>query len=476
MFANNLSPVLSPNSQAILLLCASFGQNRQADPKPLTVSEYSYLAKWLVEHQMKPADLLDVLRNSQGDRTGKSRLQEITPDKLDRQRLFALLERGAMLAFAVENWTNQGIWILARSDASYPKRLKQHLKHSAPPILYGVGDRELLNRGGLAIVGSREVERSGLEFTHNIAQICANQGIQVVSGGAKGVDRAAMLAAVEAGGTTVGILAHSLTREAVSSAYRAAIQDGRLTLVSAYDPNAGFSVGNAMGRNKYIYALADYALVVSSALGSGGTWAGAIEALQKIQTVPLFVRMQGKLPPGNSELVKKGARPFPELTGNESLRQLLTEAGSQAKAKSVSQVTTVSPKQLPLFSEVTTVLDELPPLSSQETTVQESKVDEGARALRVTKHIAPEPTPEAIETPSHSPTFAPKNIYEAVLPFILKELEQPKDIKDLVEALNVKQGQMQDWLKKAVEQGLIDKTQKPVCYQINRKAVEGDNK
>jgi predicted Rossmann fold nucleotide-binding protein DprA/Smf involved in DNA uptake len=464
MFTNNLSPVLSPNSQAILLLCASFGQNRQADPQPLTVTEYSNLVKWLVDHDMKPADLLA--------RNGKSRLQEIPPEKLDYQRLFALLERGAMLAFAVENWTNQGIWILTRSDANYPKRLKKHLKHSAPPILYGVGNQALLNRGGLAIVGSREVDPAGLEYTQKVAQISAHQGIQVVSGGDKGVDRAAMLAAVEVGGTTVGMLAHPLSKEAVFSAYRSAIQDGRLTLVSAYDPNAGFNVGNAMGRNKYIYALADYALVVSSALGSGGTWAGAIEALQKIQTVPLFVRIQENVPEGNHELLKKGAIPFPDLTGNESLWKLLSESVSQTKSELVSDEKNAQQSnadQLELI--VTTVSQETPPLPSQETQVPESKVDEAAIAKRVAKHIAPEPKLANIKTISDSPIFAPKNIYEAVLPFILKQLEQPKDIGEIVTVLDVKQGQMQDWLKKAVEQGLITKKTKPVRYEINYQAV-----
>ncbi|WP_054468713.1 DNA-processing protein DprA [Planktothricoides sp. SR001] len=335
--------------------------------------------------------------------------------------------------------------------------MKQHLKHSAPPILYGVGNQALLNSGGLAIVSSREVDPTGLDYTQKVAQISAHQGIQLVSGGAKGVDRAAMLAAVETGGTTVGMLAHPLSKEAVSSAYRSAIQDGRLTLVSAYDPNAGFNVGNAMGRNKYIYALADYALVVSSALGSGGTWAGAIEALQKIQTVPLFVRMQENVPEGNHELLKKGAIPFPDLTGNESLWQFLEKSALEAKTQSVSEVTKVAPEQLPLFS--------------QETQVPELKVDEAAIAKRVAKHIASEPKQATIKTISDSPIFDPKNIYEAVLPFILKQLEQPKEIGELVTVLDVKKGQMQDWLKKAVKQGLITKKTKPERYEINREAV-----
>jgi predicted Rossmann fold nucleotide-binding protein DprA/Smf involved in DNA uptake len=65
-----------------------------------------------------------------------------------------------------------------------------------------------------------------------------------------------MLSALEAGGTAVGVLADSWAKAAVAGKYRAGIKEGRLTLVSACDPNASFNVGNAMGRNKYIYALA----------------------------------------------------------------------------------------------------------------------------------------------------------------------------------------------------------------------------
>lgn len=47
------------------------------------------------------------------------------------------------------------------------------------------------------------------------------------------------------------------------------LAEGRLVLVSPYDPSTGFNVGNAMQRNKLIYALADASLVVSSDLDEG---------------------------------------------------------------------------------------------------------------------------------------------------------------------------------------------------------------
>jgi len=111
------------------------------------------------------------------------------------------------LSLAVEKWTNQGLWVLGRSDTNYPKRLKQRLKHSAPAILYGVGNIELLSLGGLAILGSRDVDDEIVGYTRRVAQNIAVQGMQVISGGARGVDQAAMLGVLDAGGTCVGVLA-----------------------------------------------------------------------------------------------------------------------------------------------------------------------------------------------------------------------------------------------------------------------------
>src|SRR5690348_8574084 len=105
--------VLQPDTQAILLLCASFGQHRNIEPEPLTLSEYNSLTDWLRENQMRPADLLES--------TAKEQLKKITLNKLNSDRLSALLERGMMLSLAVEKWTNQGLWVLGRSDVNYPK-------------------------------------------------------------------------------------------------------------------------------------------------------------------------------------------------------------------------------------------------------------------------------------------------------------------------------------------------------------------
>jgi hypothetical protein len=126
----------------------------------------------------------------------------------------------------------------------------------------------------------------------------------------RGVDQWAMAAALAEEGQAVGILADSLERTIRGPDVRGHVGNECLTLLTPFSPGAGFSVGNAMARNKLIYALADYALVVASDAEKGGTWAGATEALQQ-KWAPVFVCAGDDFPKGNQLLEKRGARPLP---------------------------------------------------------------------------------------------------------------------------------------------------------------------
>src|SRR5207237_259954 len=86
--------------------------------------------------------------------------------------------------------------------------------------------------------------------------------------------------------------------------FRGAIEAGRLTLMSPYDPDSRFTVWNAMDRNKDVYALSDCGIVVSSDFDKGGTWAGAVENLGA-DWVPLFVRRVRAA--GEAEQLQPGA-------------------------------------------------------------------------------------------------------------------------------------------------------------------------
>ena len=295
---------LSVNTKAILLLTAPLIAGRgSSESDILTPGEYNRLARHLHAMQCEPADLLS---------QESGNLYRACQDVVDAKRMQSLLGRGFLLSQVVEHWQARAVWVVSRADAAYPRRIKARLRDSAPALLYGCGDVNVLETGGLAVVGSRHVDNELIDYTMAAGQLAARAGRTVISGGAKGIDQAAMRGALEAGGKVIGVLAERLEKSAMNREHRNQIIDGRLVLISPYDPGAGFNVGHAMQRNKLIYALGDASLVVSSDINKGGTWAGATEQLDKLKLVPVYVRSTGFSSKGLDALRSKGALPWPE--------------------------------------------------------------------------------------------------------------------------------------------------------------------
>ncbi len=319
---------LSLNTKAILLLTApliSGGRGREA--ALLTAGEYRALAARLHSVDAEPADLLQ---------PDADPLMDQCSAVVDKERLDALLGRGFLLSQVVEYWRARAIWVVSRADDSYPPLLKKRLKRDAPALLYGCGDIEIAAaRGALAIVGSRNVNESLKEYARDVAALSAKAGRTVVSGAARGIDQTAMNGALEAGGKAIGVLAGDLERTIMNREYRNLLLKKRLLLISPYDPKARFNVGHAMQRNKTIYALADAALVVNAAVNNGGTWAGAIEQLQKYQAVPVYVRSTGESSEGIEALQREGAKPWPNPETPKSFKKILdAKAGEEYGAPS----------------------------------------------------------------------------------------------------------------------------------------------
>ncbi len=294
-----MNSLISTNTQAILLLTAPLitGQNGTANGELLTPGEYRRFARQLREMGHEPADLLGKESNE------LLRELEIA---FPADRIQRLLNRGFLASQAIERWQSRAIWVVSRADAEYPRMIKNRLKEDSPALLYGCGHPELLDSGGLAIVGSRHAEQALLDYAEAVGRQCALAKKTVISGGAQGIDRAAMRGAIESGGRVTGILSDSLERAALNRDHRNWILEGQLALVSPYDPSAGFNVGHAMQRNKLIYALAEAALVVNAEYEKGGTWAGATEQLQKLRFVPVYVRSTGDIGKGLEALQKMG--------------------------------------------------------------------------------------------------------------------------------------------------------------------------
>ncbi len=425
---------LTPNTQAILLLTAPLIAGRGETSRDLlSLGEYNRLALILRQKQKQPADLLA---------PDAQELIEVCAQPFGRARLEALLGRGFLLSQAVERWNTRAIWVISRADAKYPSRLKAKLKEDAPPLLYGCGDIALLEKGGLAVVGSRHVDDELVGFTENVGRLSAEAHRNIVSGGAKGIDRAAMHGALKAGGEVAGVMADSLERAALARDNREPLMEGRLVLISPYDPAAGFNVGHAMQRNKLIYALADAALVVTSDFEKGGTWAGAIEQLDRLHFVPVFVRNGANAGKGNSALLSRGGKPWPNPQSGNELGVALVAAAEFVAAE---------PKQ-----------DNLP------LTLREEPA--GYDAAPVAKPIeAAAEKPEATEI--HAKPSPEVELLNTVREILRRELAEARTEEEVATLLVVTKPQAKAWLARLVEEAVLEKVTKPkpVRYRTGSK-------
>jgi hypothetical protein len=116
--------------------------------QPLSPREYGELAKWLNSRSLRPSDLLTD--------SGKAALAAVFEASWSAgASTFCLEEAQPWLL----HWSDGHVAACGSSPAAtprFPKRLKLHLKHAAPPLLYGAGEKSLLELGGLAIIGSRD--------------------------------------------------------------------------------------------------------------------------------------------------------------------------------------------------------------------------------------------------------------------------------------------------------------------------------
>jgi predicted Rossmann fold nucleotide-binding protein DprA/Smf involved in DNA uptake len=419
---------LSAQTQAVLLLTAHLPKSGKGEPRPLSPAEWGRFARWLKDHARRPESLL----------TGDA--ARLLPGWLDKtmsvQRIEALLGRGGALGLVLEKWERAGLWVMTRCDPDYPDRFKRRLRADAPPLLFGCGNRKLLGDGGLAVVGSRDAGEGDLSFAATLGVEISSQGMPIVSGGARGIDEAAMLSALECQGAAIGVLADSLLRATTSAKYREHLMANNLVLVSPFNPEASFDVGNAMARNRYIYGLADAAVVVSSTRDKGGTWTGAVENLKE-GWVPLWVKPGSEAAAGNVELVRRGARWLPE--GKLDFSTLVSDAEEIVSG-------TLEP-ELDLPAAVPAAGTEVRSAAATEKTEDSAAVNEFQ--FRQPGRYA--------ETLSFYDFFLlrVKNLTEG----------NPLTVEQLQDCLDLAKPQLGVWLKRAVSEGQIRKLSKPVRYR-----------
>lgn len=409
---------ISGNNDAVLLLTAHLSGSDDRGAKPLTTKEWWAFENWLEERNVTPDYLLKNVDEVLGCRSDPRGTTE---------RIKRLLDRGSALGLAKDRWAQAGLWWLTSADDDYPARLKERLDQASPAVLYGCGCRTLLcsmSYRGIAVVGSRDASENDLSWTQAFGEAVAEAGYSVVSGGARGIDQAAMFGALDKGGTTVGILADSLLRASSSKMYRSHLRSQDLVLISPFNPEAGFTVGRAMQRNKYIYCLSDRALVVHSGI-KGGTWEGAIENMKK-QWVPIWVR-QDSDGSGNAALLSVHHAQGPP---QEVIQRLCASDQSAASSEQIED-------------------------NSLYATTEVEATSSGAGNVS--------------EQPEHTrPQEQNSDLYGHFIQSLHAQLANGSIKKsELEKHYGLETKQFDTWMKRAIEEKVVIKKLRPVCFELS---------
>jgi len=236
---------------------------------------------------------------------------------------------------------------LAPTDARFPSLLK--LIPDAPVLLFALGNVELLERPAVAIVGSRSHTRYGAEACRHFAGGLGRVGLVVVSGMARGIDAQAHVAALDAGGGTVGVLGNGFG--VVYPAANRALYDrvaAHGCLLTEHSPGERPNAGSFPRRNRLISGLARVTLVVEARAKSGAliTADCALAQGREVQAVPGPIT--SPVSQGCNRLIQLGAKPA------LGLRDVLEEYGmAPTEVDAVSLPTDLSAEETLVLSRLT---------------------------------------------------------------------------------------------------------------------------
>jgi DNA processing protein len=200
-----------------------------------------------------------------------------------------------------------GARVVTQDDALYPASFRA--LPDPPLVLYVLGDLHLLSEAAIAVVGTRAPTDYGCRVAARLAGELARAGYGIASGMAKGIDAVAQSAALDAGGTTVGVLGHGIDRIYPPENQRLfhRVRERGL-LISELPPGEEPMAGNFPRRNRLIAALSAGVLVVEMGERSGArhTVEYALELGREVFAIPGPIGSAVSV--GTNQLLKEGAR------------------------------------------------------------------------------------------------------------------------------------------------------------------------
>ena len=194
-------------------------------------------------------------------------------------------------------------------DRCYPEKLK-HI-YDAPKILYIRGNKDILDNVGIAIVGCRNNTKYGELIAKNLAYNLSKNGINIISGLAKGIDSFAHIGSIYAKGRTIAVLGNGIDtiypKENEIIAEKIIEYGG--AIISEYPTGCKINRANFPARNRIISGLSNGVVVVEAKEKSGSliTADFALEQGKDVYSVPGPIVSKNSI--GTNELIKQGAIP-----------------------------------------------------------------------------------------------------------------------------------------------------------------------
>ncbi len=208
----------------------------------------------------------------------------------------------------IHEFGEMGIRILSPEESVYPSEHLSILGRSRPTILFAMGNLDLLKYPMLGLSGSRKASEESLLQTSEFCERIASEDWVIVSGGARGADEAAHLAAVRRGPGTIVMLPTGILKPNIRGELRKHFDSDKTLLLSEFPPEQGWTNGSAMQRNRLIAALSQGLVLVEPGM-KGGTF-GTGRLAQKLG-VPLYLLWSeetwGK---GSEAFIRTGTQPI----------------------------------------------------------------------------------------------------------------------------------------------------------------------
>jgi DNA processing protein len=278
----------------------------------LALAPNSLVLRNLLARFASPAEILDAPPEALAETSG------VTARLLRRLKDPQLQEAAAA---EIERVKRHSVRILLRDDPAFPGILTQI--PDPPPLLYMRGDLRGADDPAVAVVGSRRATTYGLEMARLLAGEIAAAGVTVVSGLARGIDQAAHVGALEAGGRTLAFLGSGIDRiyprESIALAERISSSGA---ILSEFPMGTAPLSGNFPVRNRLISGVARGTLVVEAAARSGSliTARMALEQGREVFAVPGNVTSDNALGPNllirdGAKLVMRGRDVLEEIPG-----------------------------------------------------------------------------------------------------------------------------------------------------------------